>query len=76
MQDENISFISEEARKFHEEFSQCETMEDIMRLEERERKLNEAREAAVIPHLDMTYEEFLEKYHCIDSDELMKKYGF
>ena len=26
-------------------------------------------------HLQQDYEEFLKKYHCVDSEEIRKKYG-
>lgn len=74
MEDENVYFVSEEARKFHEEFLRCETIEEIMELAKREQKRNETRCNLDIPHLDMTYEEFLEKYNCVDSEEIRKKY--
>jgi len=75
MEDKSLELLSEEGRKFHEEFTQCQSMEEIEELEKRWNKLNESRENNEIPHLDMTYEEFLIKYHCVDAEEMRKKYG-
>ena len=72
----DITFVTEEARKFQEEFKKCKTDEEVLELMEREKKLNESRENNEIPHLDMTLDEFCAKYNCTKLEDIMKKYGF
>ena len=72
----DITFVTEEARKFHEEFKKCKTDEEVLELMEREKKLNESRENNEIPHLDTTLDEFCAKYNCTKLEDIMKKYGF
>lgn len=44
-------------------------------LKKKVERLNESSENSTIPHYDMTYEEFLNKYNCVDAEEMRKKYG-
>lgn len=76
MEDKSLELLTEEERKLHDEFVQCQNEEELQEFLKKEEALNESQENQEIPHLDMTYEEFLKQYHCVDSEELMKKYGF
>lgn len=76
MKDHSLVFLTEEARGFHKEFTQCQNMEDIMELTKKMKKLNESCKNNEIPHLDMTLEEFRTKFNTISHKELMQKYGF
>ena len=64
--------MTEEGLKLYEEFTRCQTMEEIDELEKRWNKLNESRENK-IPHYDMTLEEFDEKYKLKSHEEVWKK---
>ena len=72
MEEKEIFFVSEEARKFHEEYHNCQTEEEVQALIEKQNKLNESRENNEIPHLDMTLEEFKEKYGLISHEDVWK----
>ena len=73
MEDKMLELLSEEGRKFHEEFTRCQTMEEIDELKERWDRLNESRKDGTLPHYDMTLEEFRSKYHTTSHEEIMKK---
>ncbi|MGM9745555.1 MAG: hypothetical protein ACI30H_01140 [Paludibacteraceae bacterium] len=75
VRDKSFELMTEEQRKFHEEFHNCKTYEEVEALMEREQKLNESRKNNDIPHLDMTLEEFRKKYHTKPLSEGFKKYG-
>ncbi|MGM9746448.1 MAG: hypothetical protein ACI30H_05780 [Paludibacteraceae bacterium] len=74
--DKSFELMTEEDIAFFEAFHNCKTDEEIDALIEQERKLNESRKNNDIPHLDMTLEEFCERYNCTKLDDIMKKYGF
>ena len=73
MEDKILELLGEEGRKFHEEFTRCQTMEEIDELKERWDRLNESRKDGTLPHHDMTLEEFRSKYHTTSHEEIMKK---
>lgn len=73
MEDKILELLGEEGRKFHEEFTRCQTMEEIDELKERWDRLNESRKDGTLPHYDMTLEEFRSKYHTTSHEEIMKK---
>lgn len=70
-----LELMTEEERNFHEEFTHCQTMDDIDELEKKWNKLNESNENKIIPHYDMTLEEFRAKYHTTSYEEMKKKMG-
>ena len=72
MEDKMLELLSEEGRKFHEEFTRCQTMEEIDELKERWDRLNESRKDGTLPNYDMTLEEFRSKYHTTSHEEIMK----
>ena len=76
MEDKSLELLTEEERKFHEEFTQCLSMEDIEELEKRWNKLSETRGEAEIPHLDMTLEEFDAKYKLATLEDIQRKMGW
>lgn len=75
MKDKSLELMTEEELKFHEEFTRCQTMEEVYKLEKRWSKLNESRENNTIPYYDMTLEEFRIKYHTTSHEEMRKKLG-
>ena len=76
MEDKSLELLTEEERKFHEEFTQCQSMEDIEELEKRWNKLRETRGEEEIPHLDMTLEEFDAKYKLATLEDIQRKMGW
>ena len=53
-----LDFLTEEQRKLHEEFTQCQNWDEVEAFLKKVEKLKESRENNEIPHLDMTLEEF------------------
>ena len=76
MEDKSLELLTEEGRKFYEEFTQCQSMEEIEELEKRWNKLNESCENNEIPHLDMTLEEFDAKYKLATLEDIQRKMGW
>lgn len=74
MKDKSWELMTEEEIAFFEAFHNCKTDEEVLELMEREKKLNESRENNEIPHLDMTLEEFIEKYGLILHEEVWKDF--
>ena len=54
----HFGFLTEEQRKLHEEFTQCQNWDEVEAFLKKVEKLKESRENNEIPHLDMTSEEF------------------
>lgn len=75
MEDKMLELLSEEGRKFHEEFTRCQTMEEIDELKERWDRLNESRNDKTSPHYDMTLEEFDKKYNLSSHEEVWERMG-
>ena len=73
MEDKILELLTEEERKLHDEFTRCETMEEIEELEKKWNKLNESQENKAIPHYDMTLEELDKKYGLVSHEEVWKK---
>lgn len=70
MKDKSFELMTEEGRKFHEEFTRCQSMEEIDELEKRwEKRLK----SQPIPHYDMTLKEFRAKYHTTSYEEMKKR---
>ena len=70
MEDKSLELLTEEGRKFYEEFTQCQNMKEINKLEKKWNKLNESHENNTIPHYDMTLEEFDKKYKLKSHEEV------
>lgn len=75
MEDKILELLGEEGRKFHEEFTRCQTMEEIDEFKERWDRLNESRKDGTLPHYDMTLEEFRSKYHTTSHEEVWERMG-
>lgn len=75
MEDKSLELLTEEERKFFEEYRLCQNEQEVQALIDRENKLNESRGHVEITRLDMTLEEFRHKYHTVPYDEIMKKMG-
>ena len=71
MEDKSLDLLTEEGRKSYEEFTRCQSMEEIEELEKRWNKLNESRENT-IPNYDMTLEDFCKKYGLVSHEEVWK----
>jgi len=69
MEDKSLELLTENERKLHEEFTQCQNMQEIEELEKRWNKLNESRNNN-IPNYDMTLEEFCRKYGLVTHEEV------
>ena len=72
MEDKSLELLTEEERKLHEEFTQCQNIQEIEELEKKWNKLNESRENIIIPNYDMTLEEFCRKYGLVSHEEVWK----
>ena len=75
MEDKSLELLTEEERRFHEEFTRCQNMEEIEELEKRLKSLNESRGDAELPHFDMTVDEFCKKYGLVSIEEIMERNG-
>jgi len=75
MEDKSLELLTEEGRKLHEEFTQCQSMEEIEELKKRWDKLNESRENNETPRVDMTAEEFCKKYGLVSLEEIKERHG-
>ena len=76
MRDELLELMTEEQRKLHEEFTQCQNWDELEALYKKMERLNESRENNEIPHLDMTLEEFRAKFHTVSYEDVKRKmYG-
>ena len=72
MEDKSLELLTEEGRRFYDEFTRCETMDEIEELGKKWSKLNESQENNVIPHYDMTLEELDKKYGLVSHEEVWK----
>lgn len=73
MEDKSLELLTEEERKLHEEFTQCQNWGEVQEFLKKVKRLNESRENNEIPRLDMTLEEFRKKYHTVSYEEVMEK---
>ena len=73
MSDKILELLSEDGRRLHKEFTQCQNMEEICELQKRWGILNESRKNNVLPHYDMTLEEFDKKYKLSSHEEVWEK---
>lgn len=75
MKDKSLELLTEEERRFYNEFTQCRTMEEIDELKKKWEKLNESHKNNEITHYDMTVEEFCKKYDLVSLEEIMERRG-
>ena len=75
MEDKSLELMTEEQRKLHEEFTQCQNWEEVEIFLKKVEKLNESRGNEKIPHLDMTLEEFDAKYKLATLEDIQRKMG-
>lgn len=74
MEDKSLELLTEEQLEYHRRLEQCTTIEELRQLEEEMnlRFKDEEQEEDI----DMSIEEFKEKYDLIDIRDLKGKYGF
>ena len=75
MEDKSLELLTEEGRRFYDEFTRCQSIEEIDELERRRKKLEESRGEQPIPHYNMTLEEFDKKYQLASLEDIRKKIG-
>lgn len=73
MEDKSLELLTPEQRKLHEEFANCKTWEEVEVFLKKVEKLNESQDNNVIPHYDMTLEEFRARYHTTSYEEMEKR---
>ena len=76
MEDKSLELLTEEGRRFHDEFTRCQSIEEIEELAKRWEEYNKSRGNTEIPHYNMTLEEFRAKYHTTSHEEIMKRMGW
>ena len=76
MEDKSLELLTEEQRKLHEEFTQCQNWEEVEEFLKKVEKLKESRGNEEIPHLDMTLEEFDAKYKLATLEDIQRKMGW
>lgn len=74
MKDKSLELLTEEERRFYNEFTQCRTMEEIDELEKKWEKLNESHKNNEITHYYMIVEEF-KKDDLVSLKEIMERRG-
>ena len=74
MEDKSLELLTPEQRKLHEEFEKCRTEEDFQRWDQKAKLLNES-QTNQRTRLDMTYEEFCQKYNVTPYEEMEKRIG-
>ena len=73
MKDNFLELLTEEDRKFYEEFMQCKNMEEICLFEKKWNAINESRKNHTLPNYDMTLEGMDKKYKLFSHEEVWKK---
>ena len=75
MEDKSL-LLTEEQLEYHRRFEQCTTIEELRQLEEEMNFRYKNEEPLQEEDIDMSIEEFKEKYGLIDIKDLKGKYGF
>lgn len=75
MKDKSLELLTEEERRFYNEFTQCRTTEEIDELGKKWEKLNESHKNNKITHYDVIAEEFCKKYDLVSLEEIMERHG-
>lgn len=76
MEDKSLQLLTDEQLKVHRRLEQCTTIEELREIEEELNLLNEKVEPFQEEDIDMSIEEFKEKYGLINIKDLKGKYGF
>lgn len=76
MEEEALSFLTAEELEYHKKFEQCSTIEELQKLADETNLLYENNTHIQYREIDMTIEEFKEKYGLVDINDLKGKYGF
>ena len=76
MEDKSLLLLTEEQLEYHRRFEQCTTIEELRQLEEEMNFWYKNEEPLQEEDIDMSIEEFKEKYGLIDIKDLKGKYGF
>ena len=76
MEDKSLQLLTEEELEILKKFEQCTTIEELKQLEREVNMLNENKSPIEYEDMDMSTEEFKEKYDLIDLRDLKGKYGF
>lgn len=76
MEDKSLQLLTEEELEILKKFEQCTTIEELKQLEREVNILNENKSPIEYEDMDMSTEEFKEKYDLIDIRDLNGKYGF
>lgn len=74
MEDKSLELLTEEGRRFYDEFTRCETWEEVEEFLKRWEEYEASREPEEIPHYDMTLEEFDKKYGLLSPEEVWKRH--
>lgn len=73
MSSDLLETLTEEQRKLHEEFVQCQNWEEVEEFLKKVEKLNESQENNEIPYYDMTIEEYRQKFNTTSYEDMKKK---
>ncbi len=73
MESKSLELLTEEQRKLHDEFTRCQNWEEVQEFLKKVEKLNESQENNVIPHYDMTWDEYCKKYNITPIEEIEKR---
>ena len=76
MEEEALSFLTAEELEYDKRFKQCSTIEELQKLADETNLLYENNTQIQYRKIDMTIEEFKEKYGLVDINDLKGKYGF
>lgn len=71
-----FDLLTEEELELNRRFRECTSMEELQKVAEETKFLNENTETIRYPEISMTLEEFKQKYNMIDIRDLKGKYGF
>ena len=75
MEDKSL-LLTEEQLEYHRRFEQCTTIEELRQLEEEMNFWYKNEEPLQEEDIDMSIEEFKERYGLIDIKDLKGEYGF
>ena len=76
MEDKSLAFLTAEELEYDKRFKQCSTIEELQKLADETNLLYENNAQIQYREIDMTVEEFKEKYGLVDINDLKGKYGF
>lgn len=76
MEDKSLLLLTEEELDILKRFEQCTTIEELKQLEREVSLLNESKGSIVYEDMDISTEEFKDKFDLIDIRDLKGKYGF